>query len=135
MDLNVVAVVGRLGKDAELKFVGQKNTPLATFSVAVNDGWGDQKKTYWFDVDVWGKTAESLTQYLTKGVQVAVRGKLRQETWETDGGKRSKIKIVSDSIQLLGSGPNGKSNAPRTTAPCAPVTISADDGFEDDIPF
>ena len=87
-DINVVVLVGRLTRDAELKYT-KSGTAIVRFSLAVNrsrkqdDQWIDE--TSFFDIDFWGKGAEAVNRYLTKGQQVAVEGELRQDRWEQDG--------------------------------------------------
>ncbi|MBR1912614.1 MAG: single-stranded DNA-binding protein [Treponema sp.] len=109
-DLNSVALVGRLTRDAELSYL-QSGTAVAAMSVAVNRSRkdGDQwvSEVNYFDVSYFGKPAESLKQYLTKGKQIAVQGSLKQDRWEKDGQKFSKIRIMANSIELLG----GRSDA------------------------
>ena len=119
--MNSVALIGRLGKDAELKHVGDKGTPLLKFSIAVNDGWGEREHTSWFDCQWWGQRAEKLAQYLTKPKQIGVEGALRQETWEKDGQKRYRIVVDVRNVTLLSkSSEGGNSSAPAQ---------------EEDIPF
>ena len=109
-DLNRVVLIGRLTRDAELR---QNGTIISSFSIAVNrkrkqgDEWVDEAN--FFDVCLFGKQAESLQKYLTKGKQVAIDGELKQDRWEKDGQNRSKVVVISNSIQLLGGG-NGSSN-------------------------
>ncbi len=105
-DLNQVVLVGRLTRDAELRFT-QTGTAIGRMSIAVNrrkrsgdNQWADEVS--YFDVVLWGKIAESLQSYLTKGKQVAVSGELRQSRWEQDGQKRSRVEVVASSVQLLG---------------------------------
>ena len=104
-DVNVVALVGRLTRDAELKYTGS-GTAICNFAVAVNrrvkkgDQWADEAS--FFDLALWDKQAESLNKYLVKGLQVAVQGELRQDRWEKDGQKFSKVQVFVNSIQLLG---------------------------------
>lgn len=112
-DLNHVVVIGRLTRDAELVNVGQ--TVKADLSIAVNrsrkqaDGsWTDE--TSFFDFTLWGKTAEGLKSYLTKGKQIAVEGHLKQDRWEKDGQKFSRVSIVADNVQLLGGKSENRSN-------------------------
>lgn len=76
-----VCIAGRLGKDAELRKTGGGDSVLG-FSVAVDDGYGQNKSTLWFDCSVWGKRAEALQQYLTKGTAVAVSGDLSKREHE-----------------------------------------------------
>jgi single-strand DNA-binding protein len=109
MDINKVFIIGRLVRDAELKYTAT-GQPVSKFSLAVNekkksgDEWvGDVN---YFDITLWGKQAESLDQYLTKGKQIAIDGKLKQERWtdRESGQGRSKISVTAFNIQLLGSG-------------------------------
>ena len=109
-DLNKVILIGRLTRDPELKTIGE--TSVAKFSLAVGSSYkkGNEKveETSFFDCEVWGKLADVLGQYATKGKQLAIEGKLKQETWSSqDGKKASKVKIRVENFQLLG----GKSEA------------------------
>jgi len=105
-DINKVMLVGRLTRDAELMYTNS-GFALCKFSLAVNrrkkqgEQWVDEAN--FFDINLWGRRGESLNSYLTKGSQVAIEGQLRQERWEQDGTKRSKITIEAVNIQLLGS--------------------------------
>lgn len=106
-DLNSVVLVGRLTKDIDLQYL-VSGTAVGRLSVAVNrsvkkdEQWMDEAN--FFDVSFFGKSAENLKPYLLKGQQVAVMGALKQDRWEKDGQKFSKVSIVADNIQLLGSG-------------------------------
>jgi len=108
-DLAAAVVVGRLTRDAELKYTNS-GMAICHFSVATNarvkkaDQWIDES-SYW-EVDLWGKLGESINQYLTKGKLVAVQGDMRQDHWEKDGQTRSKVIIKANDVQLLGS-PSG----------------------------
>ena len=131
-DLNTVALVGRVTKDSELRN-SSSGTPLCNFSVAVNrrvkkgDQWSDEAS--FFDLTLWDKQAESLNKYLVKGTQVAVQGELRQDRWEKDGQKHSKIQVFVNSIQLLGGG--------KREGPVAPTEAGGrpSEVYNDDIPF
>jgi single-strand DNA-binding protein len=104
-DINHVVLVGRLTRDAELKYTAGGQA-VCKFSVAVNrrkkngDQWEDEAN--YFDVVLWGRQGESLNQYLVKGKSVGVEGELRQDRWQQDGQNRSKVEIVANNIQLLG---------------------------------
>ena len=102
-DLNVVALAGRLTRNPELRRLPDGN-PIVTFSIAVND-WNNTKKEEvpnFFDIKVWGNRAESCSQYLSKGSQVLVEGKLKQERWKTEGGdSRSKVVVNAKTVQFL----------------------------------
>lgn len=109
-DLSAAILVGRLTRDAELKYTATGQA-ICHFSVATNsrvkkgDQWVDEPN-YW-EIDLWGKTAENLNQYLTKGTMVAVNGDMRQDKWEQDGQTRMKVKIKAYDVRLLG-GNNGQ---------------------------
>ena len=110
-DINSVVIVGRLTRDVELKYMNNGNA-VASMSIAVNRSKkeGDQwvSEAHFFDVSYFGKGAEAVKPYLTKGKQIAVQGSLRQNRWEKDGQKQSRVVIVADSVELLGgNGGNG----------------------------
>lgn len=95
--LNKVVVIGNITKDIELKYVGEK--AVANFDIAVNDGYGDKKSTYYFKVVVWGKSAEALSNYAGKGSKISVLGKLTQRTYTANNGQKASIvEIVADSV-------------------------------------
>ncbi|GMO50574.1 MAG: single-stranded DNA-binding protein [Treponemataceae bacterium] len=106
-DVNRVIVIGRLTRDAELKYT-QAGFAISNFSVAVNrrrkngEQWVDEAN--YFDVSLFGKQAETLKPYLVKGKQIAVEGELKQDRWEQDGQPRSKVVISASNVQLLGGG-------------------------------
>jgi len=107
VDVNHVILLGRLTRDAELKYTAGGQA-VCKFSIAVNrrkkngDQWEDEAN--FFDIVIWGKQGETLNQYLKKGKMVAVDGELRQDRWQQDGQNRSKIEIVASFLQLLGGG-------------------------------
>lgn len=107
--LNEVRLIGNLTKDPESRAAGQHT--IASFSIAVNrkskgsDGQAKEDVSY-FDCEAWNKTGELVMQYLKKGRQALVCGRLQQDRWEAqDGQKRSKIKVVVENIQFLGAKP------------------------------
>jgi single-strand DNA-binding protein len=117
-DINRVFLVGRLTRDAELRFTSG-GMPVAKFSIAVNrskkngDQW--EEEVSYFDIVLWGKVAEALSKYLAKGKQVAIDGELRQNRWEQDGQPRSKVEIHATNIQLLGGSGAGGSGGQSTS--------------------
>jgi single-strand DNA-binding protein len=104
MSINRVAVSGRLAKDAELRATSG-GTDVCSFRLAVSDRiksgseWTDH--TNWVDVTLFGARAVKLAPMLTKGSKVVVEGKLRYSEWATDSGRRSKIEIIADEIELM----------------------------------
>ena len=117
--VNKAILVGNLGRDAELKFTGN-GFAIARFSIATADRRKDSKtgewveKTEWHRIVLLGKQAESLQDYLKKGKQVYVEGRIETRSWDDkDGQKRYTTEIVADRIQLLGSGGGGRGGASR----------------------
>ena len=110
--VNKVILVGNLGRDAELRYT-PGGAPVATLNMATTEVWNDkggqrQEKTEWHRVVLWGKTAESLSEYLTKGKQIYVEGRLQTRQWDDkDGNKRYTTEIKADRITLLGGGGGG----------------------------
>src|SRR5687768_11718845 len=121
--VNKVILVGNLGRDAELRYT-PGGSPVATLNLATTEVWNDkagqrQEKTEWHRVVLWGKTAESLNEYLTKGKQIYVEGRLQTRQWDDkDGNKRYTTEIRGDRIVLLGGGGGGgaRQQAGRTPA-------------------
>ena len=110
--VNKVILVGNLGRDAELRYT-PGGAAVATINMATTEVWNDksgqrQEKTEWHRVVLWGKTAESLNEYLTKGKQIYVEGRLQTRQWDDkDGNKRYTTEIRGDRIVLLGGGGGG----------------------------
>ena len=146
--VNKVILVGNLGRDSELRYT-PGGAAVATLNLATTEVWNDrnnqrQEKTEWHRVVLWGKQAESLQEYLTKGKQIYVEGRLQTRQWDDkDGNKRYTTEIKADRITLLGgggggarsggggaeySGRAGASGGGMDEPPVEPIT-------DDDIPF
>jgi single-strand DNA-binding protein len=110
--VNKVILVGNLGRDAELRYT-PGGAAVATLNLATTEVWNDrnnqrQEKTEWHRVVLWGKQAESLQEYLTKGKQIYVEGRLQTRQWDDkDGNKRYTTEIKCDRVTLLGGGGGG----------------------------
>ena len=103
---NRVILVGNLTRDPELRYI-PSGTAVTDIGLAVNDRrknaageWVEE--TTFVDVTLWARTAEVATEYLSKGSSVLIEGRLKLETWETDGQKRSKLKVIGERMQMLG---------------------------------
>lgn len=112
-DLNTVILVGRLTKDLELKYT-TNGMAVGTGSIAVNReavrNSEKVKETSFFNFSMFGKIAESLKMYMTKGKQICLQGALKQRTWnDENGGKHSVVEIIVENVQLLGGG-NSQNN-------------------------
>ena len=141
-DLNHVIEIGRLTRDISERDFGYTTggTASLNLSIAVNrsvksNGQWTGKANF-FDVTVWGKTAENIKPYLHKGKQIAIDGYLDQQRWEKDGQKYSKVVIIADSVQLLGGNENCQQSAPQAQQPAGDYqSAGSGDDFPEDIPF
>jgi single-strand DNA-binding protein len=137
-DINQVILVGRLTRDAELKYTSS-GYPVLKFSVAVNkrkklrDDYVEEG--HFFNVVLWGKLGESLNQYLIKGKQIVLCGELSQQRWEKNGQLHSRVEIVAQSIQLVGGEGNKNGSGTREKPSSRGECPSDESGFEDDIPY
>jgi single-strand DNA-binding protein len=156
---NRVILVGNLTRDVELKYT-QGGTAVTEIGLAVNDRrktptgeWVEE--TTFVDVTLWGRTAEVASEYLSKGSSVLIEGRLKLDTWEQEGQKRSKLKVVGLLMQMLGGrgggsgggGGGGRSGAARPAQSYDETEYSTAGGYEpavraegppsggDDIPF
>lgn len=131
-DLNVISFTGRLGKDAEVKYL-QSGKPVWEASIGCGWGYGERKGTNWLRVQVFGQRAESLGKLeLTKGTQVGITGELRIREYESNGKKGYAHEVVANEVILLGSPKaSGQTSQPQRQAPSPPV----DDFKDDDIPW
>ena len=139
--VNKAILVGNLGRDAEMRFTAG-GTPVATVSLATTEKFTDrdgQKRedTQWHRVVIWGKTAEVLHEYLTKGKQIYVEGRLQTRKWQDkDGQDRYTTEVVADRMQMLGArAANGNDPAPSEPNPKPARAPSKFDSLEDSIPF
>ena len=106
-DINSIVIVGRITQDVGENDFGYISTGTAKLSLHIANNESRKKGETWtdepsyFDITVWGKTAESLKTKIRKGLLVAVSGRLKQDRWEKDGQKKSKVYINADSVQIL----------------------------------
>lgn len=135
-NLNKVFLIGNLTRDPELRYT-PSGTAIASFGMAINRNWkgpeGEKKKEVCFvDVNVFGKRAEVINEYFTKGKPIFVEGRLRFEQWETkDGQKRNTLRVVAEDFQFLDAGEKKEGTASTATdnAPKLP------DINDEEIPF
>lgn len=137
--LNQITISGRLCRDPELKYVSGGEMAMIKTSIAVDDGFGEKRKTYFVDFACFGKTADLVYPQLHKGVPVIITGRFTVEEWEAkDGsGKRSKAVIIADRVHVLVWGDDAQSHNHTTTPEKAPPRGAQDAELipEDDIPF
>jgi len=139
--INKVILVGNLGANPEMRFT-QGGQAVANLSVATTERWTDksgqkQEATEWHRVVVWGKQAEIVGQYLTKGRQVYIEGRIRTRQWQDQQGqKRYTTEIVAQRVQMLGArGERPADEVPATVPHDEPVGTDFGGGPDDDIPF
>lgn len=117
--VNRVILVGFLGKDPELKFIGDNSKAVCNFSMATNETWKDkagvkQEKVEWHKIVVWDKLAENCSKYLSKGKQCYVEGKIQSRKWTDDNGvDRWSTDIVAREVVFLGKSEGGSSRQPE----------------------
>ena len=136
--MNKVFLLGNLGRDPELRSTPKENKVL-NFPMATSRRWKDRQteevhdETDWHRIVVWGRQAEVLSEYLKKGSQVHVEGRLQTRSWsDNDGAKRYTTEIVASRIQMLGR-PEDRRAPESVDEPEAPPVSTEPDG--DDIPF
>jgi single-strand DNA-binding protein len=141
--INKVIIVGNLGQDPDTRYM-PSGSAVTNFTVATNESWkdkatGEQKdRTEWHKVATFNRLAEISAEYLRKGSQVYIEGKLRTRKWQDKSGNdRYTTEIIADEMQMLG-GRSGGGSAPMGGDPgpsSAPPAPSSGDDFDDDIPF
>lgn len=137
--INKVILMGRLTKDPELRYTNNK-TPVCSFTIAVNNGYGEKQQTDFINCVAWNKTAEFVTKYFTKGKMIIVIGRITTRSWETQDGKRAyATEVIANEVNFGESKTSPQLNTPQTAA--QPPMQDDDDDFtpldeeDDDLPF
>lgn len=155
-NLNKVMLIGNLTRDPELR-VTPKGTAICQFSLAVNrkfkdESGGEREEVTYIDIEAWSKQGETIAKYCTKGRPLFVEGRLRLDQWEdkTTKEKRSRMKVVLENFQFLGSGrsdgaapgggegggePRYSAPAPRASAPKPAAPAAPQENLDEDVPF
>ena len=132
--LNKVMIIGNLGKEPELRYT-PSGRPVTTFSVAVSRSWkssnGEHRsETEWFKIVAWGKLAEICKEYLHKGQQVYIEGRLQTRQWEDkEGQQRTTVELVANEMTMLGERREKSQSEDNSAEDASPVTD------EDEFPF
>ena len=141
MSVNIAIVAGNLGKDPEVRFT-QSGRAVANFSIATNESWvgqdgNRQERTEWHNIVVWGKQAETCGQYLAKGRQVLVHGRIQTRSYEDKtGNTRYVTEIVAQRVQFLGGAGGARaSQEPQDQSFGDPSPSFQSPPIDDDIPF
>ena len=132
--INKVILMGRLTRDPEMRHTNS-GTPVTTFSIAIDNGYGDNKRTDFVNCLAWNKTAEFVTKYFTKGKMIIVIGRITTRSWETQDGKRAyATEVVAKEVSF------GETKSSQQTATQQPMQDDDDDFTpldedDDDLPF
>jgi single-strand DNA-binding protein len=127
-------IIGHLGRDPEMRYT-PSGKPVTTFTVATSRSWSStdgerHSETEWFSVVTWGNLAEICKQYLTKGQQVYIEGRLQTRRWEdNDGVKHTSVEIVANEMMMLGD------RREASATPSSETTVPEDEELEDEYPF
>jgi len=133
--LNKVMIIGHLGRDPEMRYT-PSGKPVTTFTVATSRTWNStdgerHNETEWFNIVTWGNLAEICKQYLTKGQQVYIEGRLQTRRWEdSEGAKHTTIEIVANEMMILGDRRDASGNQAADTS-----LGEEDQQVEDEYPF
>lgn len=141
--INKVTLIGNLGKDPEIRYT-PSGMAVANFNIATTDRWKDKasgemkERTEWHRIVAWGRLGEICGEYLAKGRQVYIEGRLQTRSWEKDGVTRYTTEIVANEMKMLGSR-DGGSNSQRSQGGGMPEydgpPLPEEGGVDDDIPF
>ena len=132
--MNAWQFTGNIGKDAESRFL-PNGDPVVSFSVGVKSGYGEKATTTWARCAMFGKRAESVSQYLTKGQLVGISGEVTLREWnDKEGQKRNSLEVRVNDLTLLGKKDGQQAAQPRQQAP-APQQPDSFGDFQDDVPF
>ena len=139
--LNRVQLIGRLGKNPEVRYTAN-GSAVANFSLATNESWTGKdgqknERTEWHNIVAWGKLGEICGEYLTKGKQIYIEGRLTTRSWEDkDGNKRYTTEIRAENMIMLGGSGSGSGSSPGSDHIAAENEAqSSASTIEDDIPF
>jgi len=139
--VNKVIVVGNLGQDPETRYM-PSGSAVTNMRIATNESWKDKQsgehreRTEWHSVALFGRLAEISAEYLRKGSQVYVEGKLRTRKWQDkEGHDRYTTEIIADELQMLGSRSGAGAPAMKDSPPASAPPQPSGDDFDDDIPF
>lgn len=132
--LNKVMIIGHLGRDPEMRYT-PSGRPVTTFTMAVSRSWNSadgerHSETEWFNVVAWGNLAEICKQYLTKGQQVYIEGRLQTRRWDDkEGAKHTSVEIVANEMMMLGERRDANHNHEEHPAPAEGEPAAGEDEF------
>ena len=139
--INKVILIGNLGSDPEVRYT-PSGVAVAQFNIATSEEWKDKdsgekrERTEWHRIVAWRRLGEICGEYLSKGQQVYVEGRIQTNTWEDkEGNKRYTTEIIANTVQFLGRRESSESARPRSTSPADYQGMPTQGPADDDIPF
>ena len=100
--MNKVHLIGNLTKDPELRYT-KNNTPVASYTIAINNRYGEQQQTDYINITTWGNSAEVVKKYFKKGQPIAITGRLKNKNYESNGVKQYSMQVVTEDIEFVGA--------------------------------
>ncbi len=131
--MNKIILVGNIGTEVDVKHIGE--TTLAEASLATNDGWGDNEKTNWHNLAVWGKGGEAFGKYVTKGTKIVAEGSVDYQSWDKDDGTKGYKTVVRVTNWEFAGSKGDASDANASSAPANTNANTKQKAGEDDLPF
>ena len=134
--MNSVQLIGRLTRDPEVRYTtGQNQTAVARFSIAVNDGYGENERTSFINIVVFGRQAENCERFLGKGRQVGITGRIQTGSYEKDGRTVYTTDVIASRVEFLGGRTAETDDGEPSRRVESPEQISGFEAVEGDIPF
>ena len=134
--MNSVQLIGRLTRDPEVRYTtGQNQTAVARFSIAVNDGYGENERTSFINIVVFGKQAENCERFLGKGRQVGITGRIQTGSYEKDGRTVYTTDVIASRVEFLGGRTAETDDGEPSRRVESPEQMSGFEAVEGDIPF
>ena len=135
-DMNTVTLIGRLTKDPEVKYTaGENPTAVARFSIAVNDGYGENERTSFINIVAFGKQAENCERFLSKGRQVGITGRIQTGSYEKDGRTVYTTDVIASRVEFLGGRAAETDDGEPSRRVESPEQMGGFEAVEGDIPF
>ena len=135
--MNKAFFIGRTTEDVELRYAATDNqTAIGAFSIAVDDGYGENKHTSFFNCTIFGKRAEAFSKYVTKGTKVALATRPQQQTWkDKNGNNRSAVKFIVTDWEFAQNKADVANNPAEANAPVSDEWMNVDDAIGEELPF
>ena len=123
--MNKVCLIGNLTKDPELRYT-KNNTPVASYTIAINTRYGEQQQTDYINITTWGKSGEFVNKYFKKGQTISITGRLKNKNYESNGVKHYGMEVVTEDIEFVGAKKEAANNQ------CSPEEQTLNFTYDDD---